>query len=270
MGWLDGQTALVTGAGSGLGRAIAERFVREGANVVAFDRSEAKLAELAESIGPDVVGVAGDVRSGADNERACMTALERFGSLDTFVGNAGVWDFNGSLAETSMGALDSGFDELFAVNVKGYLLGAKACVDALSASGGSIILTLSNAAFYPRGGGPLYVASKHAGVGLVKQLAYELAPDVRVNAVAPGGMNTDLRGPESLGLAGTTIGQAMPIDEVLEQFTALHFAPVPADYVGSYVLLAARAESRTVTGTVIDVSSFGTPAREVGTAEAST
>lgn len=161
--------------------------------------------------------------------------------------------------------LEAGFDELFGVNVKGYVLGAKAAIPALQASGGSIVLTLSNASFFSGGGGgPLYVASKHAGVGLVKQLAYELAPRVRVNAVAPGGMDTDLRGPDALGLSNTAIGQAFPIGEVMKQRSALHFEPAPEDYVAAYVLLAAKSQSRTVTGSVFDVSSFGTPTRPSG------
>lgn len=261
MGWLDNTSAVVTGAGSGLGKAIVERFVAEGASVVAFDKSEAKLDKLAADVGDAVVTVAGDVTSYADNARACQAAVDRFDKLDTFVGNAGLWDFNGSLPDTSPERLEAGFDELFAVNVKGYLLGAKAAHPALKESGGSVILTLSNAALYPAGGGPLYVASKHAGVGLVKQLAYELAPEIRVNAVAPGGMATDLRGPGSMGLADEAIGDAFPIREVVKQFTALHLDVEPEDYVGSYVLLAAKQESSTMTGTVIDVSSFGIPAR---------
>jgi NAD(P)-dependent dehydrogenase (short-subunit alcohol dehydrogenase family) len=147
------------------------------------------------------------------------------------------------------------------VNVKGYLLGAKAAHEPLARSHGSIIFTLSNAAFFPGGGGPLYVASKHAGVGLVKQLAYELAPDVRVNAVAPGGMATDLRGPQSMGLAQTSIAEAFPIDDVMVKFSSLHRVNRPEDYTGAYVLLAAGHESATVTGSVLDVSSFGVPAR---------
>ena len=95
-------------------------------------------------------------------------------------------------------AIDAAFDEVFHLNVKGYLLGAKAATDELRKTKGSVIFTVSNAGFWPGGGGPLYVASKHAVMGLVKQLAYELAPDIRVNGVAPGGMSTDLRGPRAL------------------------------------------------------------------------
>ena len=79
---------------------------------------------------------------------------------------------------------------MFGVNVKGYLLGAKAAYRELAKTRGSIIFTVSNAGFYPCGGGPLYTASKHAVVGLIRQLAYELAPSVRVNAVAPGLVRT--------------------------------------------------------------------------------
>jgi len=262
MGWLDGASIVVSGAGSGLGRAIVERFSAEGANVVAFDKSREKLAKLRADLGNGIVTVAGDVTKYADNAAACEAAVESYGKLDTFVGNAGLWDFNGSLPDTPVDKLEAGFDELFAVNVKGYVLGAKAALPALRRSQGSLIFTLSNAALFPAGGGPLYVASKHAGVGLVKQLAYELAPQVRVNAVAPGGMATDLRGPGSMGLADAPIGEVLPIGELLKNHTALRREARPEDYVGAYVLLAAKSESSTATGTVIDVSGFGTPQRQ--------
>jgi NAD(P)-dependent dehydrogenase (short-subunit alcohol dehydrogenase family) len=260
MGWLEGSSVVVTGAGSGLGAALVRPFVAEGAGVVAFDKSADKLRLLQKEIGDNVEPVTGNVTSYADNAAACQAAVDRFGQLDTFVGNAGLWDFNGALAATDPDRLGSGFDELFGVNVKGYLLGAKAAHQPLARSHGSIIFTLSNAAFFPGGGGPLYVASKHAGVGLVRQLAYELAPDVRVNAVAPGGMATDLRGPRSM-LAQTSIAEAFPIDDVMVKFSSLHRVNRPEDYTGAYVLLAAGHESATVTGSVLDVSSFGIPAR---------
>jgi NAD(P)-dependent dehydrogenase (short-subunit alcohol dehydrogenase family) len=108
---------------------------------------------------------------------------------------------------------------------------------------------VSNAGFWPGGGGPLYTASKHAVVGLVKQLAYELAPDIRVNGVAPGGMSSDLRGPRALGLADTSFS-SMPVDRIVERLSPLERSFTAADYVGHYVLLASRANAAPVTGTV--------------------
>lgn len=245
---LENQTALITGAASGLGAALVTRFTAEGAHVVAFDRSAERLAELA-ARNPGIATIAGDVRAVADNDAAVALAVERFGGLDVFVGNAGIWDFNRGIAATPAEELATGFDELFGVNVKGYLLGVKAALSALQERNGSVVLTLSNSSFYPGGGGPLYIASKHAGVGLVRELAYELYPDVRVNAVAPGGMATDLRGPEALGLADINI---------VEMFKDRPVAmPQPEQYVDAFVLLACRDESSTINGTVIDASGHG-------------
>lgn len=248
-GRLDGSAVLITGAASGLGRALVKGFTAEGANVLAFDRSADRLEQLAAEI-PGIAICAGDVRSIADNERAVALAVDTFGKLDTFIGNAGIWDMNRGIAASSAEDLDRGFDELFAVNVKGYLLGVKAALDPLTRSGGSVILTLSNSALYPGGGGPLYMASKYAARGLVQELAFELYPDVRVNAVAPGGIDTDLRGPASMGLAETAIGDVIKAP-----------LPKPEDYVGSYLLLAAAGESSTVTGTVLDASGHGARGR---------
>jgi len=189
MGWLEKQVAYVTGGASGLGRAIVDRFVEEGARVAVLDRHGSKLQELLELHQGLVLPVEGDVRELRSHERAAAAAFERFGALDVFVGNAGIWDFGTSLVDLPADRIDAAFDEVFQTNVKGYLLGVKACAPLLVRSGGSVVLTLSNAAFYPGGGGPLYTASKHAGLGLVRQLAFELAPRVRVNAVAPGGMS---------------------------------------------------------------------------------
>ena len=127
---LEGKTALITGAASGIGRAVALRFLSEGANVVAFDRlqstSESDLPAKA------CACVVGDVRSAADNQRAVDLALGRFGRLDIFVGNAGLYDNRRAFRSFSAPELDAAFDELFGVNVKGYLLGALASADALA------------------------------------------------------------------------------------------------------------------------------------------
>lgn len=114
-------------------------------------------------------------------------------------------------------------------------------------------MTLSNAALYPGGGGPLYVSSKHAGVGLVKQLAYELAPEVRVNAVAPAGMLSDLRGPASMGLADQSL-DSVDFARAVASSSALARCPEPQDYAGAYLLLASRRYGLTTSGSVLDVA----------------
>ncbi len=126
MGWLEGKVALVTGGASGLGRAIVERFLEEGGRVAILDRSRERSEELAKRLGSNVAATIGDVTVLADNDRAVADAVKRFGRLDCFVGNAGIWDFNMSLADLPEDRVSAAFDELFGVNVKGYLLGAKA------------------------------------------------------------------------------------------------------------------------------------------------
>ncbi|MCB5944226.1 3-phenylpropionate-dihydrodiol/cinnamic acid-dihydrodiol dehydrogenase [Acidocella sp. KAb 2-4] len=251
MSRLAGQVVLLTGGGSGLGRAIVERFVVEGAKLCVLERSPDKVTQLQADFPEVVVAVAGDVRSYADNELAVNTALETFGKLDVFIGNAGIWDHNASLLGTEPARLGKAYDEIFDVNVKGYLLGARAAAPALVAAEGSMIFTLSNAAFYPGGGGPVYTAAKHAAVGLVRQLAYELAPKVRVNAVAPSGMASDLRGPAALGQENMRIMESRS-PEAIRAILPLQFFPAPEDFVGPYVMLASRADNRTLSGVLVN------------------
>ena len=249
MGWLDETVVLVTGAGSGLGRAIVDRFLAEGATIGVLEINPAKAQALRAEHGARISVTVGDATRFADNQRAVAETVTAFGRLDVFVGNAGLWDYGLSLDALPAERLDAAFDEIFALNVKAYLLGAKAAVEELRRTQGSMIFTASNAAFWPGGGGALYTASKHAVVGLVRQLAYELAPDVRVNGVAPGGMPTDLRGPHALGLADTS-WSSKPVDQIVERFSPLERPAAAIDYTGHYVLLASRPNASTVTGSV--------------------
>jgi NAD(P)-dependent dehydrogenase (short-subunit alcohol dehydrogenase family) len=205
---------------------------------------------VASQLGSNVAAIVGDVTVLADNQRAVDETVKRFGKLDCLVGNAGIWDFNMSVADLPDDRIGTAFDELFGVNVKGYLLGAKAAYRELAKTRGCIIYTVSNAGFYPCGGGPLYTASKHAVVGLIRQLAYELAPKIRVNGVAPGAIPTDLRGPKSLEMAERSIA-SIPLKEAVERGLPLGKLPEPRDYTGSYVLLASPENSSTATGGVI-------------------
>ncbi len=267
MGWLKDDVALVTGGGSGIGRAVVARFLAEGARGVGvLVRSEEHVASLKAEFGDGVEVVRGDVRSAADNERAVRATVERYGRLDTLVANAGVWDYFARLEQLSAEELDRSFDEIFGINVKGYVMAARAAAQPLRASRGSMIFTLSNAACYPGGGGPLYVASKHAGAGLVKQLAQEFAPEVRVNAVAPGGTNTPLRGPASLGRQDQRLSALPGFADSVAQTMPLKFIAEPADHAGHYVLLASRANSPATTATIIhsdggwEIRGFARPA----------
>ena len=249
---LDGVSAVITGGASGLGRAVAERFIAEGARVVVLDRSDARLAELTTRHRSRLIGVVGDVRELDAHRRAVDRAVADFGHLDVLVANAGIWDYGCSLADLPEDRIDAAFDELIGINVKGYLLAAKAAQRALVASRGTMIFTVSNAGFYPDGGGPLYTASKHAVVGLVRQLAFECAPYVRVNGVAPGAIATDLRGPRSLDMANRSIGDVLK-PEMMVGKMPIDRLPAPEDYTAAFVFLAAAKESGQATGSIINI-----------------
>ena len=251
MAWAEEQSVLITGGASGLGRAIARRFHQEGAQVGILDRSATAIEDFNLEFGDSVVTVAGDVRDLSVNRSAVDAMIARFGRLDTFIANAGIWDFGVSLVDLPDDRVDAAFDEVFGVNVRGCLLGAKAATPALVRSAGSMILTVSNAGFYPAGGGPLYTASKHALVGLIRQLAHELAPRVRVNGVAPGAIPTELRGPASLGLGDSKLS-ALPVADIVKRSLPIPDLVQPDGYAAYYVLLASRENARNTTGTIIN------------------
>lgn len=268
MGVLQGEVALVTGGASGLGRAIVARFVEEGARVAVVDRSADKLRDLHDEFGTAVVTHAGDVRSLADNKAAVALAVERFGKLDCAIGNAGIWDYSVTLDDMADEQIDAAFDELFGVNVKGYLMLAKAALPALVRSKGSLVYTVSNAGFDPAGGGVLYTASKHAVVGVIRQLAFEFAPAVRVNGVAPGPIDTDLRGPAALGLSDKAIS-SVDLPKVAAPVVPLARVPATAEYAGSYVYFASRRDSAPATGGVL-ICETGIGVRGIGIVSAGT
>jgi NAD(P)-dependent dehydrogenase (short-subunit alcohol dehydrogenase family) len=255
MGRLEGQVAVITGAASGIGRAVLERFTVEGARVIAVDLAGERTDTLRALAGVSVV--AGDVRDPTTNTTAVETALTAFGQLDVFVGNAGIFDAHAPLSDIPLDRLGSAAEELFAVNVTGYLLGARAACEALGSAGGSMIFTASPAGLYPVGGGVLYTASKHAVVGIVRRLAYELAPRIRVNGVAPGATVTDLRGPSALGLDDRSLSGAAARQQAARS-TGGRSAEViaPEDHAGTYVHLASRHDAGTITGQIIE--SLGT------------
>src|SRR5215475_3017904 len=252
MTWLNGQVALVTGGGSGIGQAIVKRFVAEGARVAVMDRVLARAEKLRAELGKSAIAIGGDVARLADNKRAVAETVRAFGRLDIFVGNAGVFDKYVLLAEFPEEQLSVAYDELFGVNVKGCFLGAKAALPELQKTDGCMVFTASVAGLNSGGGGTIYTASKHAVVGLIRQLAVEVGPRVRVNGVAPGGTRTDLRGLAVLHQDDRSHFAGSGWEERLRANNPLHMVLEPDDLAGAYVFLASR-NARGITGTILTV-----------------
>jgi 3-oxoacyl-[acyl-carrier protein] reductase len=187
---LRNKTALVTGAGQGFGRGIAETFIREGALVALLDLDGAAAARVAEELGPAAFPVVCDVSNAEDVARAAGEAIAGLGHLDILVNNAGTTHRNQPMLDVT----EAEFDRVFAVNVKSIYLMAKAVVPHFRLRGRGVILNIgSTAGIRPRPGLAWYNASKGA-VNLVSQsMAVELAPDkIRVNALAPVAGETPL------------------------------------------------------------------------------
>lgn len=250
MGRLNNKVALVTGGGSGIGRAVVERYVEEGCRVGVLERDQTRCEALNRDFDHTVVTIQGDVTSIDDNQRAVEVTVDEFGKLDVFVGNAGIHDDSISLGAISLGEIPDTIEAVYDVNVKGYILGAKAAMDEVRSSRGSMIFTASYSSFHPGTGGIFYTSSKHAVVGIIRQLAYELAPEVRVNGVAPNYVHTNLSGVPALN-------QGQVIDEdsgggegSIEDRYQLPILP-PSGYAGYYVFLASENDAGATTGTVI-------------------
>lgn len=247
-GALAEKVVVFTGCSSGIGRATVERYVAEGARVVAVDVSP-KVAELSEAMGQSVIPVVGDVSVWETNAAAAAAAVDAWGQIDVFVGNAGIFDGMAPLEDIPGDRLTTAFQELYAVNVLGPLLGVRACLDQLIARRGAVIITGSFAGANTAGGGILYTSSKHGLHGVVRQLSYELAPDVRVNGVAPGVAATQMKG---IGALGQTAGDAV-IDGTREVLP-LQSIPDFGAYAGVYTLLASD-EAAAMTGSIVTVDS---------------
>jgi NAD(P)-dependent dehydrogenase (short-subunit alcohol dehydrogenase family) len=203
---LAGKVAVVTGAGSGIGEATAQRLVAEGASVVVVDVEGDRATRTASALGEDALAVHADVSEEDGVERYMRAAVERFGRVDAYHLNAGISGRPVLFPEVTA----EDFDRVTAINVRGVFLGLRAAFRqfARQGGGGAIVTTASICSF--GGGADLvpYHMSKHAIVGLTRSAAVYGGPlDIRVNAVAPGIVPTNLLGvPQetAAGAAGTS------------------------------------------------------------------
>ena len=206
-GRFEGQTIIVTGAGSGIGRATASRIAREGGRVIAADISEARLAELSAELPEcDVVTVVADI---AKPEGVAATVGATGEHVHGLANIAGIMDDMTPLHEVS----DEVWERVFSVNVDGMFRLTRAVLPLMLADGyGSIVNVASEAGIRGSAAGLAYTASKHAVVGMTKSSAFMYTPKgIRVNAVAPGPVATNIQASFASALGQERIGFAMQV-----------------------------------------------------------
>ncbi len=186
---LDGKVAIVTGSTSGMGRATAELFAREGAKVVVAGRNEERAKAVVEKIkaeGGEALYVICDTSKPEDAKKLFDAAMEKYGTIDILVNNAGML----SMSPLEKVPIDE-WDKVFNVNVTAALYLTQLVAPVMKAKGkGVIVNTSSVAGFAAHYGFAAYISSKHAMSGLTKSMAWELGPEIRVNAIAPGAIHT--------------------------------------------------------------------------------
>lgn len=251
MGSLDGQTCLILGAAGGIGSAVVTRFLADGASVFAVDVDQERLDRLDTACRSENLQVhRSDCRDWEAAVDTVAKAADRFGPVDVVVSCAGVFDQAVPMIDIPGELLEQALTESVRSNVVAELHLIRAALPMLATRGGRVVLTASFASNSPSGGGIFYTCAKHALSGLVKQLAYELAPHVRVNAVAPGVANTVMT-----GLSTLTQGKKAAVLDGTETALPLAVMPEAADYGPVYSLLASASGAAAITGSTFVVDS---------------
>jgi NAD(P)-dependent dehydrogenase (short-subunit alcohol dehydrogenase family) len=240
------RVAFVTGGGSGIGLAAAQRLAREGARVALFDVDAESVEKAAGEVDGGPLALAGDVSRSEDVARAVREVEERWGRLDVVFANAGV---NGVWAPIDDLAEDE-WDETVAINLRGTFLTVKHTVPLLKRRGGSIVITSSvqGTRLFSMKGSTAYACTKAAQVAFAKKTAYELAEHgIRVNVICPGYIptgideNTEERDTEDLGVPVETPEGPRPLKD----------SPGSPEQVAALVAFLASDEAGHVTGTPV-------------------
>ena len=239
---LQDKVCIVTGATSGMGKAIAETFSKEGAKIILSGRNEEKGNDLQKQL-PDTFFVPGDITDASYNQKLVDTAIHNFGKLDILSINAGTLGL-GNVVDLPIASwhmtIDTNLSSIF-------YLSKYALPHLQNTSGGNILINASIAAFKSFPNHPAYCASKAGALALMKQLAVEYAPKVRVNAVCPGPVDTPLlwESAKAFENPGTAVSDA-------EKATLLKRLGTPED-IAKLALFLVSDDSSWITGTAITI-----------------
>jgi 3-oxoacyl-[acyl-carrier protein] reductase len=240
---LDGRTALVTGGSRGIGRAVAILLARAGADVAIGFRSRAGEAEAVagevRALGRRAALIRGDLGDPAAADRMAVEVGEAFGRLDIFVANAGVWPAE----EVPVGSLPlPRWRATMAANLDAIFLSTRAAL-GLMGPGGKVVLVSSTAGQRGEAGHADYPATKGAIIALTKSLAIEYAPDILVNCVAPGWVDTEMSASAFGGGGKERIARTIPLRRI----------PSAEEIAGPILFLCSDLASH-VTGEVVNVN----------------
>lgn len=243
---LENKVAVVTGAASGMGKAMVTRFAAEGAKVVAADwhaeSLDAVVAEIS-ATGAEIIGVSGDVSKREDAERIIDEAVAKFGRVDVLCNNAGVMDVNQGVGDLT----DEMWQRVLGINLNGPMYLSRKVVPLMAAQGGgSIVNTASVAGVGGGAAGAAYTVSKHGLVGLTRQTAFRYALEgVRCNAIAAGAVETNIMqsvDPSKMDEAGSARCQA-------------YYAAIPGqlkpEEIANLALFLASDEAGHINGAII-------------------
>ena len=241
---LQQKVAVVTGAGSGMGKAIATLYGKEGAKVVVSDLNEASAKETAEEItvsGGEAIAVVANVAKEEDIQNLIDTAVNTYGTVDILVNNAGIMDN----FEPAGDIEDDKWELVFAVNTTSVMRATRKVLPIfLEKQQGVIVNVASAGGLYGARAGATYTASKHAVIGFTKNTGFMYAPQgIRCNAIAPGGVETNI-GTSMTNINAFGIGRT-------QAGLALNPRTGKAEEIAKVALFLASDESSFVNGTVL-------------------
>lgn len=252
---LEGKVVVVTGAGSGMGRAMATRFAAEGARIIAGDWNAERLDDAVTTIkasGGSIVGAQGNIADQATAEALIELAISTHGRIDVLCNNAGVMDYMQGVGELA----DDVWRRVLGVNLDGPMFTSRRAIQHMLKQGaGSIVNTASTAGFHGGAAGVAYTVSKHGLVGLTRSTAWMYAKQgIRCNAICPGATITN-------------IGDSMPRDRLdpvggarAQEYAALAPAYLEPTDIAALALFLASDESRYINGAIIPADAGWTAA----------